>query len=90
MEVIKRSGRRQKFSISKLKRGIERAAKDAKITASKRKSLAMDISSSVVHGLKGKRSIRAAELRRRVLTRIERQARSAASAWRRFDRKRRR
>ena len=90
MEVVKRSGKHQKFSMAKLKRGIQRAARDAKLTRAQEREVVRAVAASVAKGLRGKRSIRAAALRRKVLTRLERASRATASAWRRYDRKRRR
>ncbi|MEK6812609.1 MAG: ATP cone domain-containing protein [Nanoarchaeota archaeon] len=90
MEVLKRSSKRQKFSMAKLKRGIQRAARDAKLTRVQQREVVRTVAASVAKGLKGRRSIKAAALRRKVLTRLDRTSRATASAWRRYDRKRRR
>ncbi|MEK6903288.1 MAG: ATP cone domain-containing protein [Nanoarchaeota archaeon] len=86
--VLKRSGKRERFSRAKLQRSIERAAKDAGISPSRRRELALDLVDSVLDNMKKRSSMSAVELRERVLSRLDRQARSVASAWRSFDRKR--
>lgn len=88
--VIKKSGKKQAFSIAKLKRAIERAAKDAKLSAAKRKKLAAEVVSPLVKALKSRKVIKASALRKAVLGRVERRAKAVASAWKRFDRKKRR
>ena len=86
--VLKRSGKRERFSRAKLQRSIERAAKDAGISPSRRRELALDLVDSVLDNMKKRSSMSAVELRERVLSSLDRQARSVASAWRSFDRKR--
>ena len=87
MEVIKRSGRRQAFSIAKTKRAVQRAARDAKLVAREQKKLASEIAQSIARTLRGKRSIKAADLRRRILGMLDRRERKVAAAWRRYDRR---
>jgi len=89
VEVIKRSGKRQRFSKARVQRAVEISAKEARVAPAKRRAMANEIADSVAQSLKGKRSVRAADLRRRVLGRLERRSRAAAKAWRRHDRKRR-
>lgn len=88
MDVLKRSGKKQLFSITKLERSIANAAKDAKISADKKAKLVKEIVGSVVTGLKGKRVVKAVELRARVLRRLDRRARAVAGAWRKYDERR--
>lgn len=87
--VIKKSGKRQAFSVAKLKRAVEKAAKDAKLRGSKAKTLAKEVVDPLVKALKRKKTVRASALRKAVLGRIERRAKAVATAWKRFDRKRR-
>lgn len=88
--VIKRSGKKQAFSIAKLKRAVEKAAKDAKLSAAKRKKLVAEVVSPLVKTLKRKKMIKASALRKVVLGRIGRRAKAVAAAWKRFDRKKKR
>ncbi len=90
MDVIKRSGSRQRFSRAKLERAISRALREARISGTRAKEIVREISEGVYTSIIRRRSIRAADLRKRVIDRLERRARSAASAWRRYDRRKRR
>ncbi len=85
--VIKKDGKRQAFSVAKLRRSIERAAKDAKLKGSK--ALVKEVVDPLVKALKRKKTVRASALRKAVLGRIERRAKAVATAWKRFDRKKR-
>ena len=89
MEVLKRSGRKQKFNLTKLEGGILKAAKEARLKPDQAKRLAKEISLSIKKGLKGKRIIKAVELRERVLRRLDAREKKVSAAWRKFDRKRR-
>lgn len=86
--VIKRDGRRQELSSSKIRRSVQRAAMDAKMSASKIRELVNDVADSVIKQYKEKR-VKSTELRRSILGRLDRRAKTVSSAWRRFDRKRR-
>ncbi len=86
--VIKKSGKRQAFSLAKLKRSVERSARDAGLGAAKRKELLKDVVMPLAKLLKRKRAVRASALRRALLGRLERKAKSAARAWRAFEKRR--
>ncbi len=85
VEVIKRSGKRQSFHVAKVKQSVAAAAKDAKLSAAKTKMLAEEVAVSVQKSLAGKKVIRAVDLRRKILSRLDRFARRVAQAWRDYD-----
>ena len=87
--VIKRGGKTQVFSAAKIRRAIQRAAREAKISASATRELIRDVGDAVVKEYRNRR-VRSTELRRSILKRLDRRTKSVASAWRRFDRKRKR
>lgn len=87
--VIKRNKRRQKYSMAKLERAIQKAAREGKVKAAKGKQVAREIATGITKAVKRRRSVKATELRRRVLRRLESRSRAAVVAWRRFDRRRR-
>ncbi len=89
VDVIKRDRKRERFSRAKIHRAVEKAAQQARVSASRRKELAREISEGVHERLSGKRSVRSSELRRMVLSRLERREPSAATAWRRYKKIRR-
>ena len=85
MDVIKRNGKKQNFSSSKLCKSIENVLKEAKV--SQRGIVLAELCESLKVGLKGKRSIKAIELRRMVLSRLERRSKKAVALWRKFEAK---
>ena len=86
--VLKRGGRRQAFSAAKLRRSVEKAAKDGKVSAGRRKELQKEVADTAIKHYEGKRTVRAADLRRAILGRLDRRAKAASAAWRRYDRMR--
>tara|TARA_Y100000310_G_scaffold13087_1_gene13411 strand:+ start:1329 stop:1601 length:273 start_codon:yes stop_codon:yes gene_type:complete len=88
VDILKRSGRKQNFSLAKLQKAIDRAAKDAKMPVAKRKELCKEIAEGIKGSLRRKRSISAVDLRRRVLGRLDRRSIATSKAWRKFDRRR--
>jgi len=85
--VVKKGGKRQAFSPAKIRRSVERAAKDAKVPPAKRKKLVKEVCDPAIALMKKKRSIKAADIRRSLLGRLARKSKKAASAWRKFDKK---
>lgn len=88
-KVIKRDKRKQQFSRTKLEKSIEKAAKEAKISAARIKTIVKEISEGVYAHVRKKKLVKSTDLRRYVLGRLERRSKAATAAWRRFDRKRR-
>ena len=84
--VIKRDGRKQNFSPAKVKKAVTLACKDAGLSASRTKELIISVADPVIEMYKNKR-VRSVDLRRSVLRRLDRKARSASSAWRRYEKK---
>lgn len=86
--VIKKGGKgKQAFVPAKLKRSVERAAKEAGLSSSKVKQLVKEVVEPVVVLARKKRTIKAADLRRSLLGRLERRAKKVVTAWKRFEKK---
>jgi len=87
--VIKKGGRRQAFSATKIKKAIAGAAKRAKFTPAKTRNLVREVGDEVVRVYGKKRTVRASAIRRSVLGRIDRRVKSVGRAWRLVERKKR-
>ena len=87
VHVIKKRGRKQAFSSAKIRNAVLKSAKDAKLSPAKVKQLVKDVADPVISLAKGKRRVKAADLRRSLLGRLDRRAKSVSNAWRRFDKK---
>lgn len=85
--VIKRSGKKQAFSGEKIKKAVEKAARDAGISGLKKNNLIKEVAVPVINLYKKKRAVKAVDLRKSILKRLGRRAKSAVAAWRRFEKK---
>ncbi len=88
--VIKRGGRKQSFSPGKIKKAVEKAAKEAKVPKAKRDKLVKEVAGAVIALFGKKRSVKAIAIRKAVLSRLERKSKAAAAAWRMGERKKKR
>jgi len=88
--VIKRNKKKQTYTIKKLERAVEKAAKDAKISLKGRKKLIHEVAHTLHYKLKGRTSIKTTDLRRLILRRLDRRSKKTARAWRRHDNRKKR
>ena len=89
MVVIKRDGKRQKFSPAKIKRSIEKTAKDAGVSAAKRKELLKEVALPIIKLYKHKR-VKSVDLRKVILRRLSTRSKSTVAEWKRYEKKKRR
>jgi transcriptional regulator NrdR family protein len=85
--VIKKGGRRQAFSAAKIKRSVLKAAKEAKLSKSKAQALVKEVATPVIALCKKKRTVKSSYIRKTLLGRLNRKAKSVVSAWRKYDRR---
>lgn len=91
VNVIKRDGRKQAFSPTKIRRSVESAAKDAKIPAARRRALVKEVADGyIATARKSRRMLRTSAIRRNLLTRLGRRSMASVRRWQAFDNKRRR
>lgn len=86
-KVVKRSGQKQAFNSSKIRKSILKAAKDSGLAVSKTKNLIKEVAEPVISFCKKKKSIKAIKIRKMVLGRLDRRAKAVSRAWRAYDRK---
>lgn len=89
-QVIKRSGKRQAFSPLKIRRTLELAAKEAKLSPSLIKKLIKEVAEPLIAFIKKKKVIKAINIRKSLLARVDRRIKKVSYALRRFDIKKRR
>jgi len=87
--VIKKNKKRQTFTPAKIRRSIERAAREAKVSPKKIKKLMAEVADPLIKLVKRKRTVRASYLRKSILGRLDRRLKKVSNAWKKFDRKRR-
>ncbi|MCL5018308.1 MAG: ATP cone domain-containing protein [Candidatus Pacearchaeota archaeon] len=85
--VIKRGGRKQTFMPSKIKSAIKGAAKEAGFSSAKVEDLVKEVGNGVIDFFGKKRVVKAVDIRKSILGRLQRRAKSVASAWKKFERK---
>lgn len=87
VKIIKKGGRIQAFNPAKIRNSISRAAKEAKVSSIKEKQLLKNVADPVINLTKKKKIVKSTDLRRSLLGRLERRAKTVSKAWKRFDRK---
>ncbi|MBU2104318.1 MAG: hypothetical protein KKF67_00880 [Nanoarchaeota archaeon] len=88
-QVIKKGGKRQAFSPSKIRASIKAAAREARLPQTKAQKLVKEVGDSVISFYKKKRIVKSTAIRKSILGRLERKAKAVASAWRRHKKKKR-
>ena len=87
VKVMKRRGKIVAFSAAKIKKGVFNSARDAKLPVSVRKKLVRKVAMPVIRSLRGKKLIKTSAIRKAILSKLNRQSRAAAQAWRKFERR---
>lgn len=87
VNVVKRNGRKQRFSRAKLAKSIEKAARESGMNAARAGDVCDSMSADIAKRIKDRDQIKSTDLRRRVLGRLDRKAKRVAACWRRHERK---
>ncbi len=87
--VIKRGGRRQSFSPSKIKNSIKKATREAGFSPSKTQKLVKDVGEAVIAFFRKKRVVKTTDIRKSILRRLSTKAKSVIPSWKRHERKKR-
>ena len=89
-QVIKKGGKRkQVFNAAKIRHSIEIVAKDVNLAQAKIKELIRDVAEPTISFFKTKRTVKATDIRRSLLRRLDRKAKAVSRAWRNYDKKKR-
>ena len=84
-EVQKREGYREEFQVEKLRKSIEKAAKEAGFPEDKVFQVVEEISSYVLESLKDFESVDTQSMRNLILNKLDELYPDVAEAWRRYD-----
>ena len=87
-KVMKKGGKTQVFIPSKIRCAIDRSARDAKLSLAKRKELIKEVAEPAISFFKGKRVVKATDIRRSLLRRLDRRSKQVLKAWRKYDKER--
>ena len=84
-DVIKRNRRRERFDARKLRRAIENAARESKISDKRVKEVVDRVSRKIIEIAEKKREIEAEDIRERTLRELDALEPAVSEAWRNFD-----
>ncbi len=87
--VIKRGGKPQKFSASKIKSAVMSALRGAKVPKPKRTKIVREVTSPVINACKKRKSVKATTIRSLIVARLRKKSKDAAVAWIKYERKHR-
>ncbi len=85
-QVQKRKGYKEEFQVEKLKRSIEKAAKEAGFPENKVFQVVEEISSYVLESVKDLESVDTQSIRDLILNKLDETYPEVAEAWRKYDR----
>ncbi len=88
-EVIKRGGKREKFSAAKVKSAIRGACKDIHLPAKRTKTVVNKVSAPVLKFARGRKTVRTSVLRAKSLAALRKVEPKAAKAWLKYEKIRR-
>ena len=85
--VIKRGGKRQTFSPSKIKKAIAGALREAHVSKAKRDMIVKEVANEVVKMYGKRKLVKATEIRKAVVAKLGRRSKAAVTAWKRREKK---
>jgi transcriptional repressor NrdR len=87
-QVIKRGGKkREAFNPSKIRNSVKKAAKEAGFSASKVEEVVKEVGNGVIGFFGKKKVVKAVDIRRSILGRLERSAKAVAKKWKSFEKR---
>ncbi len=87
--VIKRGGRTQKFSPSKIKKAVMGALREAKVPKPKRARIVREVTGPVIKACKRKKTVKASAIRSLIVKRLRKKSKEGVAAWTKYERKHR-
>jgi len=87
--VIKRGGRKQKFSADKIKKAVMGALREAKVPKSKRAKIVREVTGPVIRSCRKRKTIKATAIRSLVVPRLRKKSKEAAAKWLSYERRHR-
>jgi len=84
MRVLKRDEKREDFDDKKLRRGIEEAAERADIDKSRAREISDRVARNVEENFRDRDDVKSADIRERVLERLNEEEKKVADSFRNF------
>jgi transcriptional regulator NrdR family protein len=85
--VIKRGGKEQKFSPSKIKRAINKAATEAKMPPAERKILVRVVGGAVIKACRKRKTVNSSVIRKLIVQKLKTKARPVALSWIKYEKR---
>lgn len=82
--VIKRDGSEEPFDSEKMKRAIEAASRGANLSSDRVNEVVNQVSSKVMAELATREKVQSSEIRKMVVSELDRVEPSASAAWKRY------
>ena len=87
VNIIKKNHKKQKFSPVKIKNSIIKAAREAKVSASKKAELVKKVALPVIEWAMTKTKVKSQDIRRHILLKLSKISKSTAAVWKKYDKK---
>jgi len=87
--VVKRGGRTQKFSPSKIKSAVMGALREAKVPKAKRAKIVREVTGPVIRACKKRKTVKATAIRSLIVPRLRKKSKEGAEAWVKYERRHR-
>ncbi len=88
--VIKKGGKTQKFSPSKVKKAVMAALKDAKVPKPKRAKIVREVANPVIKACKKKKTVKVSVIRNLLVKKLRSKCKEGAVAWLKYEKRHRR
>jgi len=83
--VIKKGGKRQAFVPNKIRKSVVMAAKEARLSPAKIKSLLKEVAEPVIAFYRKKKLVKSVDIRRALLGRLDRKVKAVSASWRKYQ-----
>jgi transcriptional regulator NrdR family protein len=87
MKVIKKSGKEEKFSITKLKQSVTKATKEAKVPPIEMKKIIEKTTKPIIALSKKQEKIKSKDIRKKVFDKFGKKYNSITKSWKAFEKK---
>lgn len=89
--VIKKGGKKKEaFNPTKIRNAVNAAAREVGLPPAKRAELVKEVADPAIAFFKTKKVVKTKDIRKSILRRLERRSKATASAWKKFNKKKKR
>jgi len=84
-EVIKKNGEKQEFDPEKIKRSVEKAAREVRLSDERLKDIIVKVAQPVIVKIRDQDTIKTEDIRKEVIETVRQEAPEVAEAWKDFE-----